>query len=242
MSSEKNSLALCHTTPRLDALKGILKGVRSFADIGCDHAYLPILLAREGGFEKIIASDINEGPVLKARANIERFGLCEKIEVRRGNGLSTLEEGEVDAVVISGMGADVICNILRADEKTARSVKFAVLQPMSGAEDLRRYLYTNDYIIKKEVLVREDRRIYPIMVVESGKCGSFDEFDCYVSRALRESGSVFFDDYFARQKRRVVRARDGLQRAKKPDIKLHLYENLLREFESVERGLTDCEM
>ena len=237
MLQQQNNAMLCHTTPRLDAMKHALLKVRSFADIGCDHAYLSILTAREGGFDKIIASDIKEGPLKKAYANISRFSLGDKIETRLGSGLLTIAPGEVEAAVIAGMGADVICSVLHEGENIARSLRFIIMQPMTGAETLRRYLYTNGFAIKSEILVREDRRIYPIIIAESGDTGNFCEFDCYISFALQKSRGEHFEDYFLRQKQRAIRALQGLRKAKRMDEKTKIYEELVFGFEKYEKKM-----
>lgn len=131
----------CHTTPRLDALKAALTGYRMVADIGCDHAYLPILLAQEDAAAHFIAADVREGPLLRAKENISRFGLADRIETRLGSGLIPVLPGECEAAVIAGMGGSVICNILQEGETVAKSLKRLVLQPMSAAPELRRFLY-----------------------------------------------------------------------------------------------------
>ncbi len=233
--TKNNAGGLIHTTPRLDAILDIIKGALSVADIGCDHAYLPILLAREGIAKKIIGADVSEGPLAKARANVDRFGLANRIELRLGDGLGALCEGEAECIVIAGMGANVIAKILTGGEKVAKSANFIVLQSMTGSEDLREFLYKNGYDIVKEVLVREDRRIYAIMVAKSGDAGAFTPFDCYISPALRKSGDTLFCDYYEKQKSRILRAYEGMKNAKRDDVDTDYYEKLIGEFEAYER-------
>ena len=74
------------------------------ADVGCDHAYLPIYLAKENVSPYVIACDINAGPVIRAQENVEDVDLTEKIDVRQGDGLSVIKPGEVKCVVLAGMG------------------------------------------------------------------------------------------------------------------------------------------
>ncbi|MBE7027225.1 MAG: SAM-dependent methyltransferase [Ruminococcaceae bacterium] len=138
MKNDKNTMA-CHTTPRLDALLKILQNSKSVADIGCDHAYLSILLARADENKKIIGADIKEGPLNRARENVERFGLSGRIELRLGDGLSPLKSGEVDTIVIAGMGALVISGILNEGAAIAKKADRLVLQPMSSAHELRSF-------------------------------------------------------------------------------------------------------
>lgn len=226
---------LCHTTPRLSIMAKLLSDVHSVADIGCDHAYLPILLLKEDESKKVIASDIGEGPIRKARKNLERFGLDKKVFLRIGDGLKTLKAGETEAIVVAGMGADVIAGILKSGEKTAKSADFLVLQPMTGTEDLRRFLYENGYIIKEEKLVREDRRIYTIIVAAAGETGEFSDFDTYISPALIKDNLPLFKEYFMKKKRHIKEALEGICRARHiPKQKEEYYKNLLTEFCRVE--------
>ena len=229
MTNDKNNMA-CHTTPRLDALLKILQNSKSVADIGCDHAYLSILLARSDENKKIIGADIKEGPLNKARENVERFGLSDRIELRLGDGFAPLKTGEVDTIVIAGMGALVISGILSEGEDTAKKADRLVLQPMSSAHELREFLYKNGYIIENEHLVREERRIYTIIIAKSGKTDSFTPGDCYASPALRKSGDVLYREYLLKQKSIIENALCGMKNAKrKTDEKM--YENLLCELD-----------
>ena len=235
MTTTNNAGGLCHSTPRLDAILDLIKDASSVADIGCDHAYLSILLARQGKAKKIIGSDVSKGPLEKARRNVERFALSDKIELRLGNGLGALREGEAECIVIAGMGANVITGILEDGEKIARSTGFFVLQSMTGVEDLREFLYKNGYDIEKEVLVREDRRIYSVMAVKNGSKKEFRPFDCYISLALLRDKGKLFDDYYEKQKKRIVRAYEGMKKAKRSNIDTEYHEKLIAEFEAYER-------
>ena len=226
----------CHTTPRLDALIKILNNTDSVADIGSDHAYLPILLAKADTEKKIIASDIGTGPLSRAKNNVERFGLADRIELRLGDGLDTLCVGETQAIVIAGMGANVICNILSKGERVAKNAELLVLQPMTSAHELRRFLYENGYVINNEILVREDRRIYTIILAKSGDSAGFCDVDCYISDALLKSKDVLFDEYLKNQKKRLVRALGGMRRAKNKKVDINYYEKLIDALSRIEEN------
>lgn len=225
----------CHTTPRLETILDIIKDASSVADIGCDHAYLSILLARSGNASKIICADISEGPLAKAKKNILRFGLEDKIELRLGDGLAPIGEGEAECIVIAGMGANVISKILSDSEKIARSTKFIVLQSMTGVEDLRQFLYENGYEIIAENLVREDRRIYSVMTIKSGKKHSYTPLDLFISPALRCGDEPLFDEYFVKQKNRIMKAYEGMKKSVRSNTEIEYYKKLIDEFDEYER-------
>ncbi len=144
-----------------EALKYIKPGDR-VADIGTDHAYLPIYLVKSGISPASYASDINEGPCERARENVKKYGIGEdKIIVERRDGISGMGSLPVDCFVICGMGGELIANIL-AGEKVPTGTGF-VLNPMTKQESLRAYLTENGYEITGESLVLSDGKIYQMI-------------------------------------------------------------------------------
>ena len=116
-------------TPRLKCIIDHTKGNR-IADIGTDHAYIPIYLVKNDLAEYVIAGDVRQGPVDIAKANVEKHKLPDKIEVRLGSGLSVIEKGEVDTVIIAGMGGQLISEILSADIEKVRECNLANISSM----------------------------------------------------------------------------------------------------------------
>ncbi len=138
------------------------KGAR-VADIGCDHAYLPIYLIKENMAKEVIACDINEGPCDTARENIRQNGLDGVIKVKRTDGLKGLEEFAPDNIVICGMGGDLIYRIVSESEYTREKRPLLILQPMTKVSELRSSILESGYNIEKEALVYDDR-LYEIIV------------------------------------------------------------------------------
>ena len=134
---------------RIEKLVELFPGARSIADIGCDHGYTSILLAKENKAEKIIACDIGASPLESAKKNILREGLTKKIECRLGDGLMPLKPFEVEAVLISGMGAPLMMEIL---EKRIEEFSLAVLSPQSDFANFRRFLSERMDILREEYL------------------------------------------------------------------------------------------
>ncbi len=224
---------LCHSTPRLDLLVDLTKKYKTVADIGCDHAYLSILLARAG--VRVIASDVAQGPHDKAKDNIARFGVADKIDLRLGDGLSTLQCGEAEAIVIAGMGGLVIADILSDERDRIEKNTHLYLQPMRADEDLRGYLYKNGFEILRESLVREDRRIYTVLEVCLGEKKAYTALDCIFSPALRKAQPPLFLEYFMWKKRilegilRDTAQAENAALAKNFAKKLKLYEEFEKE-------------
>lgn len=118
------------------------------ADIGTDHAYLPIELCRRGICRRAVACDINEGPISAARANIRAAGLSDRIDTLCTDGLHGVEPYAPDDILIFGMGGELIVRIL-CEAPWVRNDRIGlILQPMSRAEILRRYLWENGFEIR----------------------------------------------------------------------------------------------
>ncbi len=135
------------------------------ADIGTDHAYLPIYLALENRITYALASDINEGPISKARENIIKYGLEDKIATAVANGLDGIEKYNPTDIVICGMGGELIAQILESSEYAKKQGIRLILQPMTSVKELREYLQ-NGYSTVAENVVFEDNKIYQVICVE----------------------------------------------------------------------------
>lgn len=135
------------------------------ADVGTDHAYLPIYLYKQGIIRSAIATDINAGPIERARKNIIAYSCEEAIVTRISDGLLAAEEYSPDTVFILGMGGELIVRIISDAEWLKEKKARLVLQPMTHRELLREYLFKNGFSITDEALV-EDGKIYQIIVAE----------------------------------------------------------------------------
>lgn len=153
-------------------LNSIIKQVNkcnSIIDVGTDHGYVPIFLVKQGVCEKAIASDINKGPIEKARINISFEGLSSKIECRHGGGLKTVRKGEVQAAIIAGMGGNLTMDILLDDIEKIKLYDFLILQPAQNPEILREFLYSGNFDILDEDLILEDGNYYELFKVKYNK-------------------------------------------------------------------------
>ena len=145
-------------TNRLRAIASKVKTQSIVADIGTDHAYIPVFLVAHSISNKVIACDINEGPLQRANNHIIQNNLQYKIETRLGSGLKVIKPNEVDTVIIAGMGGVLITEILQESVDIIKTVKRLILQPMVGQEVVRAWLNKNGYIIIDEELSKEDRK------------------------------------------------------------------------------------
>ena len=199
---------------RLLAMADMVEPGESIADIGTDHGLLPIFLLENEISPKAVLIDINEGPLARAKANFDLYlpelvgGLAavagSQADFRIGNGLGPLEKGEVDTVIIAGMGGELIEEILTADPEKTKGFKKFILQPRTKIVDLRRLLHNYAFEIKEEKLVREGKFICEIIVVSPPQDGaegegfpekSFQEMDLEVSPLLFSSADPLLEDF-----------------------------------------------
>ena len=150
------------------------------ADIGCDHGYAAIWLIQNQVAEKMVAMDINEGPIARAKEHIRREGLEKQIECRRSNGMEKLEPGEVDTLMIAGMGGPLMIDILKARPEVLEKVQTLVLQPQSEIGFVREKLAEFGFGLVQEKACRDEGKFYFAMLAKrSEKAG--EPHGCNVS-------------------------------------------------------------
>lgn len=159
---------------RLQAIADMIRPDAHVADIGTDHAYLPIYLVERGKAVRVVAGEVHEGPYHAAQTAIKRTGREDKIDLRLGDGLAVLEPGEVDTVVIAGMGGHTIVDVLQGRPEVVKLLNRLILQPMVAAAAVRRWLQDNGWYISDESLVLDDGRLYEIIVAGQGKMPEFE--------------------------------------------------------------------
>ncbi len=149
--------------PRLLTIARLIPDGAKVCDVGTDHGLLPAYLYLEGKVQSVCATDINERPLARAQECIDRY----KADVRLFlcDGLDGIDKDSVDTVIIAGMGGEVISGIIdRCAFSRQESVTF-ILQPMTGADELRRYLAQNGFNTVSETPVCEHSKVWSVMVV-----------------------------------------------------------------------------
>ena len=149
---------------RLKTLAKMVDHNSRVADIGTDHAYLPIELVKNGRVKFAIASDIGQGPLLNAKKDIEEAGLQDSIETRLGNGLETItKKDEIDTVIVAGMGGKLMTEILNSAWLKGFHFPTLVLEPNVGESGVRSWLMIPGYKIIQEKILAEAGHIYELI-------------------------------------------------------------------------------
>lgn len=200
--------------PRLRAIADLVPtGCRCLADVGTDHGYIPAALLLEGRVERAVAADVGALPLEHARRTARRLGLDASIDFRLGDGLTVLSPGEADVTIIAGMGGDNIVSILSAAPWARKGL---LLQPMSRAEVLRRWLTENGYAVEAERLVQDKGVIYPILTVESGDVPPASPAEAWGGFLLAHD--PLWGAYLEERILRLRKAAAGLARARDPAL------------------------
>lgn len=147
---------------RLETCAMMVKGNGIVCDIGTDHAYLPVYLIENKICKKAIAADVSEGPLKFALSTVSRYRMDSDISLVRSDGIENIDLHGVSDIVIAGMGGETIAHILENEKSRSCKMNF-VLQPMSKAGYLRRWLYKNGFEITEEKAVVDDRFIYTVI-------------------------------------------------------------------------------
>ena len=182
---------------RLLACCGFVRRGDRVADIGCDHGYLGIHLLTSGIARSIIASDVAEGPLQSAMRNAHKYGVKNKMTFYLSDGVRNIPR-DFDCLVCAGMGADTMMSILDAAPWLKNAQYRLILQCQSKRPELRKYLYANDFAIRRETLAQDGKFIYPVMEVVYAPGESLREAEYYITPALLASASPLLPAFLDR--------------------------------------------
>ena len=196
-------MKLVQLSERLLAAAGMVTKGNIVADVGCDHAYTSIYLCQAGIAPKVIAMDVNKGPLVGAKAHVEEAGLSENIDIRLSDGLQRLIPGEADTVLLCGMGGLLMIKILSDYPEATASLKELILQPQSEVGEVRAFLHKQGYEITEEHMLKEDGKFYVMMRAVKSEVPQAYETECdyvYGKLLLEEKNPVLLE-YLDREHR-----------------------------------------
>ncbi len=196
---------------RLEAILNKIPNGIGIIDVGTDHGYLPVALAKRGYPGRIIASDLREGPLHAARHTAATEGLSDRISFLLCDGLSLCDPEGVDTIVIAGLGGDVTCRILDQAEWTMDGRYTMILQPMTKAEVLRYWLSNNEYEIIGEDLVKDAGKLYSILTVRFGGTSSLNDAELFTGSSELLHRHPLFPRFLDLQIQRIKKQLDGME-------------------------------
>lgn len=224
---------------RLEFIASKVSGGRGVADIGTDHAILPIML-RCGGYEGYIAAgDINEGPLKKAQRGLHEAEI-DDVELVLCDGLDGIDGSMVDTVIVAGMGGDTITGILDRGlydmpEWAERSDYKLILHPVTKPEILRYWLINNGFRITLETYIEDNDVLCQIICAEPGESAHYKDAELYVGRYERVKDSPYFETVIDKHIKRFESAVKGLKNATDASLNAwkRLIENMICELEQM---------
>lgn len=222
-------------SPRLAAVASLVPDGARLADIGTDHAYLPVSLILDGRIEEAIAADLRSGPLDHARRTAGEYGVLERLDFRLCDGLAAIAPQECDTITIAGMGGETIAGIL-CQVPWTRQAHRLILQPQSTQNVLRRFLSGNGYAIRSERVVREGERWYPVLLAEGGQMAPLTPAEEIAGRPetwiFQPERRGYLEWLFKRTQNQLA----GLLRSAKPEDALRR-EELLQVQKELERWI-----
>lgn len=222
---------------RLAAIARLAPPGGGAADVGTDHGIIPVFLCQRGKNAPIYAADINPDPLRHAAETAAEHGVSDKISLVLCDGLAALSGEDISCVIIAGMGGETVISILQAALWTRLPGKTLVLQPMTKAPELRRWLYENGYRVVSEELV-EDGKLYELFSVTGGQDEPYSMAELYTGHTALIAGHELYSARLNELADKARRALEGLSHSQAADEsrKAEL-RRLISGFEELERNI-----
>lgn len=195
---------------RLKRIAVMADKAKCVADIGTDHGYVPIYLVMNGIAQSAIAMDINEGPLCRAKQNIVKMGVDDKVTVRLSDGLEKLNKDEADTVIIAGMGGRLTIRILDNAKEVLESVDTLILSPHSDVDMVRIYLQDNNYNIVDEEMLVDEGKYYNIIKAVHGKMLCDSEEDIKYGKILLDKKDEILYQYLINEQKKYLSISDRI--------------------------------
>ncbi len=214
---EKKEIIL---SKRMQMVAGMVSKGNVTADIGCDHGFVSIYLIEQGICPHVIAMDVNEGPLLRAKEHIAERALESYIDVRLSDGIDKLQSKEAESIIIAGMGGKLVMKILSSHMDKVRELKEVILQPQSDLHLVRQFLLENGLDIVQEDMVEDAGKFYPCMkaVFSGEKKDTYTEVEQWYGPFLLHQKHPVLYDYLLREKQTFEQIIEQIkQNAKKVD-------------------------
>lgn len=201
---------------RLQLVASFVQEGSRIADIGTDHGYVPIYLARTGRIRSAIAMDVGKEPLARAKEHIEAYWGTGKaagpaatvtaacpITTRLSDGLKELRAGEADTVIMAGMGGELETHIMEEGRRLWDSIDRWILSPQSDLDKVRRFLAENGFSIGREAMVKDSGKFYTVMLATRGRMEYENQAQYLYGKLLIEQRDEVLKEYLRREQNRV---------------------------------------
>lgn len=221
---------------RLFLISEYIDDGKGMVDVGTDHGYLPVYMAKQGYTGNIFASDINADPLNKAIKHASEAGLEDRINFSLSDGLSACPPDEIDTIVIAGMGGDMIVKIMDEGYWCLDERYKLILQPMSKAEILRYWLVYNGFEIIDERIAEDNNTNYQIIVTRFGGLTKLNDAELYIGKyELSPDKELYLSQLKALNKRFEKAVKDMKNGEQAPQSRLKLFEEILEQLKEMDK-------
>lgn len=222
---------------RLQTVAKYIQQDAFLADIGSDHAYLPVYCVQKARIQKAIAGEVAKGPFESAKNTVEQFGLSEQIDVRMADGLDAVTGDEVDHITICGMGGKLIRDILERGKTRIPTAKYLILQPNVAAHHIRKWAVQNHWKLIQEEILKEDQKIYEILVYQRHSAKELlflDENDTQFGPFLRREKNQVFLEKWTQEWRQLKKIQSNLEQAPKTEANFFRLQEIGHQIKQIE--------
>ena len=195
---------------RMRAAANLVTPGQRVADIGTDHAYIPVWLVQHDRAVSALAMDVREGPLTHARASISKYGLTDRITTRLSDGLDGLTGGEADCVIMTGMGGMLMIRLLERGLGVLETVSECVLGPQSDLAEVRAFLQAHHWMIADEEMVLDAGKYYTLMRVVHGETPPLAEAEALYGPVLIRKRHPVLREYLDKEMAHLENIRQGL--------------------------------
>lgn len=202
---------------RIESILKLIPKNSILADVGTDHGYIPREAMKSRVCKYVIATDISKASLEKTKEMVKIENLNEMIDIRLGDGLSLIRAFEVDVVLIAGMGGVLISEILAQAKEKLDTFGIYILQPMVGADELRKFLVNNGFKITDEELAKEEDKLYEVIVAQRGLQVFNNELDYEINPLLIKKNHPLWKEMVLKrikQKEKIVEEIKDIQTEK----------------------------
>lgn len=182
------------------------------ADIGTDHAYIPVYLIKKGIIKRAIAADISKGSIKKAEDNAKKYDCLDKIDLRCGDGLEVINKGEQpNCIVIAGMGGMLAIDVMNKNIDVVKGVDKLIVQPQRDIDRVRKFLHKTGLKIDNEKMLFEDGKFYNIIVCSKGDDVNYSETDYWFGKKLVDEKNEILKEYIIYEMNKMNRVLESLR-------------------------------
>ena len=224
---------------RLQQIADLITQGNIVADIGTDHAYIPIKMVLEHKIPKAIAMDIGKGPLAIAKEHVKRYGLQDAITCRLSDGMQKLDTEEADTIVIAGMGGDLITRICEHDKMRFLGNKEFILQPQSEYYKVRKQMHSMGYAIVEERFFMDEGKYDVCIKAHPGK-EKYDSMCEYVfGRYLLRQQNAILKEYILKRQHILNEIEMRMRNANKEKEKtMRKWQEITEEKNLIKEALT----